>query len=514
MNTIERPDTPLATGDRRWLLAISLLPFLLQVAGAFSPGYSYFIDEFYYIACSRHLALGYVDHPPLAAWLLALTRPAHHDSLLGIRVLAGLAQVGTVWTSGLLAWRLGGRRTAVVTTALLVGLCPVFLGITSFYSMNAFEPLLWTLVAYALVRIVQTRRSRLWLVVGLLVGLSFQNKHTVVAFVAALAVGVAVTRARAMLRDPWLWAGAALAVAIAAPNIAWQVANGWPSLEFYRAAQLEKNVYSSPLRSLVALVVVTNVAAAPMWIAGIAWLTRGPGRRQFAFLGVMGVVAIGEYLVSGSSRPDRPLAVFPLLFAAGAVSFEAVACRRPAWRWALAPVVLVSAAMAPLAEPLLPPPALARYVSALGLGFQAERGKRSPIPQTLADRTGWESFLDDVTRVYRSLPPAEQRQAILYAPDYGHAGALDLWGPSRGLPRVIASHNSYWHWSEGHTNTDVLIAIDPNPDVLRQLFRDVQPAGWVDCDYCMSWRSHMPIYVARGAIRPVESVWARARHYE
>jgi hypothetical protein len=30
-------------------------------------GYGYFRDKFYYIACGRHLAWGYVDHGPIVA---------------------------------------------------------------------------------------------------------------------------------------------------------------------------------------------------------------------------------------------------------------------------------------------------------------------------------------------------------------------------------------------------------------------------------------------------------------
>ena len=89
-----------------------------------------------------------------------------------------------------------------------------------------------------------------------------------------------------------------------------------------------------------------------------------------------------------------------------------------------------------------------------------------------------------------------------------------VWGPARGLPRVIANHNSYWHWSAGHTNTEVLIAVGGRPNVLHTLFREVDRVGWVDCRSCMSWRSHMPIYVARGPVAPVESVWGRFKHYE
>jgi len=153
-------------------------------------------------------------------------------------------------------------------------------------------------------------------------------------------------------------------------------------------------------------------------------------------------------------------------------------------------------------------------VAALGLNIAAERGKTSSIPQLLADRTGWESFVDDVERVYSNLPAASRAHAVIYAPSYGQAGALELFGPSRGLPAVIGSQNSYWHWSLGHTDSDVLIAVDADPEGLRRLFSDVSEAGWVECDYCMSWRSHVRIWVGRGQKVPLSAVWARYRHYE
>ncbi len=55
------------------LLGLAALPILIAVV-ATNGSYGYFLDEFYYLACSEHLAWGYVDHPPLSIVLLALTR--------------------------------------------------------------------------------------------------------------------------------------------------------------------------------------------------------------------------------------------------------------------------------------------------------------------------------------------------------------------------------------------------------------------------------------------------------
>jgi hypothetical protein len=205
------------------------------------------------------------------------------------------------------------------------------------------------------------------------------------------------------------------------------------------------------------------------------------------------------------------MAAYPILMAAGGVALERVV-RRPVA--AVSAVAVSGLALAMMFLPLLPPAAEACYVAFLGANIKAERGKTSPIPQLLADRTGWRSFIDDLVRVYGSLPPEDQKRAIIYVPDYGHAGAIDLWGPQAGLPRVIASQNTYWHWSNGHTNSDVLIAVGAREADLRKVYRQVTRVDSVRCDYCMSWRDHMPIFVAKDPLVPLDSVWARTRFYE
>lgn len=508
-----------------WLVSLlAAVPLALELVGAMSRDYGYFIDEFYYIACSKRLAFGYVDHPPLAPLLLAAIRAVFGDSMLAIRFVAYLALSATVWVTAMLVMRFGGGRFATVVAGLGVGLSPLMLAMSGFFSMNAFEPLLWTLIVLALVRIVQTGSSRLWLVVGLLTGIAFETKHTVVALLIPLGVGVVLTRTRRVLADRWLWAGAGIGVALAAPNVVWQVVNGWPSLEFYHNAHVLKNTPASPVASLAGQVITMNPLAFPIWLAGLFFLLAGRGARSFRFLGIMFVVLLAMHVASQTSRPDRTAAAYPMLFAGGGVMVEQW-LRRVGERHARAaravqvavPVLIAAsaAALAPIVLPLAPPALLARYVAALGLTAQAERGKSSPIPQLLADRTGWESYVNDVARVYWTLPPADRERVIFYAPSYGQAGSLELLGPRLGLPaRVIGAQNTYWHWSVGRVNTDVLIAVDMGERTVRSLFADVREAGRIRCEYCMSWRNDIPIFVAKGSIVPFDRIWPQFRHYE
>ena len=88
------------------LLGLAALPILIALV-ATNNEYGYFSDTFYYLACSEHLAWGYVDHPPLSIALLALIRGILGDALWALRLLPALATAGAVFLTGLMARRLG-----------------------------------------------------------------------------------------------------------------------------------------------------------------------------------------------------------------------------------------------------------------------------------------------------------------------------------------------------------------------------------------------------------------------
>ena len=151
-----------ARTDRTALLlvgGIALARLALNVA--FHGRYGYFRDELYYIACSDHLAWGYVDHPPLSIAILKLTRLIAGDSLFAIRFPAAVATALTVVLTALIARRLGGGRFAQSLAALSVALFPVVLGSGAVYSMNAFDLLFWAVGAYVLVLILTAGNPRL-----------------------------------------------------------------------------------------------------------------------------------------------------------------------------------------------------------------------------------------------------------------------------------------------------------------------------------------------------------------
>ena len=502
------------------LVGLALAYLLLEWVPGFVGPYGYFIDEFYYVACSNHLALGYVDHPPLSILLLRLIRAGLGDSLPALRLIPSLLGGATVLATGLLARRLGANvfGQAIAAGAVMVG--SIYQITFGYYSMNALSILLWTLCFWILVEIERRNEPRLWLVFGALAGLALENKHTFVLLLLGLAIGMALTRARRHWGDRWLWFGCAVALALFLPNLLWQAGHDWPSLEFYRNADVYKNVPTPPLEVLKQQVLFMNPSALPIWLAGLVFFLVTVRGRPFRHLGWIYVVLLLLMLLGQKSRPDRIADAYTSLFAGGGVLLGELS-QRPRLRWlrlALpATLVAFGAALTPLALPLLPPQTTSNYAAALRIVPQIEKGegKRSELPQWLADRFGWEELVNDVEAVAREIDPAERDRAVILAPSYGQAGAIELLGRGRDLPPVYATQNSCFHWGPPADPVDVAIVVGPvDEEEVRQLFNDVELAGVHDCEWCMPWRDEVPIWLARGQRVLFRDAWPQMKHYE
>jgi hypothetical protein len=504
----------------RILLSLALAYFLLEWVPSFIGTYRYFIDEFYYIACSKHLALGYVDHPPVSIFLLRVIRELFGDSLPALRLAPSIAGAATVFLTGWIARRLGADVYGQALAAGAVMVSSIYHVMFSLYSMNALSLLMWAACFWILIEIELRGEPRLWLAIGILAGIGLENKHTMVLLFMGLLIGLVLTPARRHFANRWFWIGLGITTLLLLPNLIWQSSNGWPSLEFYRNADMYKNVPTPPLEVLKQQVLFMNPAAFPIWLMGAIFFLFTKRGQPYRHLGLIYIVLLSLMLIGQKSRPDRIAGVYTLLFAGGGL-FLTEFLRRKSIRWMRTtfPVVLIlfGVAFAPLGLPFLPPHITASYSATLGIVPQIERGegKNSLLPQWLADRFGWEKLVDDVEDVVKSLDPLERSRAIIIAPSYGQAGAIELFGHSRNLPPVYALQNSYAHWGPPEDPVDAAVIIGPfGEERVRWLFEEVELARIHDCEWCMPWRDEVPIWLARGQKVTFKEAWPDLRYYE
>jgi 4-amino-4-deoxy-L-arabinose transferase-like glycosyltransferase len=500
------------------LIAIAAAKLVIHLYA--SHYYGYFVDELYYLACSRHLAWGYVDQPPLIALIAWFERHVLGDSLAAIRFLPALAGACEVLLTGLIARELGGGSYASAVAAIAVLASPGILSIDNFLSMNAFEPLIWMGCVWLLLRIWNTGNARLWIWFGILCGVGLENKYSMLIFGAGIVAGLLLTPKRRAFAGPWPWIAAAIAFLLFLPNLLWNIQHHFPFLELQANIRRSgRDVALSPVQFFLQEALVMNPLTLPVWLAGLWFFFGSRQGKPFRALGWSWVFT-ALVITFRSPRIYYLFPAFPLLFAGGAVALQDGGGGKNAWLrrpWArvLLPalIVLAGAILSPLGIPVLSPERFIRYSKALGVTQPAiEMHRLGPLPQIFADQFGWEEMAASVARIYNALPEPVRSRTAIFGQNYGQAGAIDFFGPRYGLPPAISGHQNYFLWGPRGYSGESMIVMDDREETLKGLFDHVEKAGHVEHPYSMPGE-HFDVFYCSGPHQTLQELWPRIKNW-
>jgi dolichyl-phosphate-mannose-protein mannosyltransferase len=505
-----------------WVYLIALAYFALHMATA--TRYGYFRDALYYLACSDHLAFGYVDLPPLfplIAWIARHTLGTSLPALIFWPALAGAVRIVLV---AAFARELGAKTYGLALAAALAATPAVWWVIDHQFAMNTLEPLFWTGCAYVLLRMINTQNPKLWLAFGAIAGLGLENKYSIAVFAFALLLGLLLTSQRKLLFTPWLFAGGAVALLIFLPNLIWNIQHHWPFLELMHNIRVTgKDIVYPPAAYLAQQIVLMNPLSFPFWFGGLLFYFFSKAAKPYRAFGWAFVVTIAFFLAShGKDYYSAP--AYSMLLAAGAVAVEHLLSwrrpdPRPQWRAALKPVcfawlVIGVVLLLPEVLPVLPLDGFVRYQSHLPLHpAPTERSfVGTALPQYYADELPWQEQVAAVARVYHSLTPAEQAKTAIFCDNYGQAGAIDFFGPRYSLPKALSGHQNYFFWgSHGYTGEIVILVGQPEDDARKQ-FAFVEVAATLHIPYAYSYETR-PILLCRGLHWNLQTLWPRVKYW-
>ena len=171
---------------------------------------------------------------------------------------------------------------------------------------------------------------------------------------------------------------------------------------------------------------------------------------------------------------------------------------------------------APIALPCLPVETYIRYSRAIGIAPQSSEAKElAELPQHYADMFGWENMAKTVSTVYMALAPEEREKTVIYAHNYGEAGAIEYYSRKYPLPPVISPHNNYWIWGWNHKDNDykTIIIIGGREEDHLDSLETVEKAAVIQCRYCMPYENNRPVFVGRGLKRSLEEIWSTDKHF-
>ena len=445
-----------------WVYGIALVYFALHLVT--STRYGYFRDALYYLACSEHLAFGYVDQPPMIALLGWFTRHTLGTSLPALLLWPALAGASRIVLTAAFARELGAGRFGTALAAALAATPGVWWVIDHQFAMNAFEPLIWGGLAFVVLRLINTDNPKLWLVFGAIAGVGLQTKYSVIIFATALILGLLLTRQRKILFTPWILAGGAIAFLIFLPNLIWNIQHDFPFLELMRnIRETGKDVVLPPHKYLLQQVLMMNPASFPFWFAGLLFYFISRNARNYRAFGWAFVITIAFFLIT-HGKDYYSAAAYVIVLAASAVAAERLSrpLRTACFLW----LALGVLPLLPLVLPILPIETFIRYQS--HLPFEVPKTETSfvgeTLPQYYADEFPWPGLVAEVARVYHTLTPDEQKRPMIFGTNYGQAAAVDFFGPQYGLPKAVSGHQNYFLWGPRHYTGEIVILLGEEED--------------------------------------------------
>lgn len=492
----------------RELLLLALVGAALHIA--LNGQYGFHRDELDILMNARQLAWGYVAYPPFTPFVARLGLELFGPSLTGLRLFSALGQGLVVVLAGWMARDLGGRRLAQLLAALAVFSAPMALMAGTLIQYMAFDYVWWALVAFFTVRVLATDDPRWWLGVGAAIGLGMMTKFTIAFFVAGLAIAVLLTPARRYLRSPWLWAGAGLALWIYLPNLLWQFQHDFISLDFLSAIHARDIQWGRTENFLVEqLHIAVNPFTLPLWAVGLVFCLFHPAAWRFRAVGWMFLATFALVFVArGRAYYVGP--AYVMLLAAGAAAWERWLAGWAAWSrrlgqgflWATVAVGTVVGVV--LLKPIAPINSPLWEIT-------------SSVNGEVVEMVGWPDLAEQVAAIYTALPETEKPRAAILAGNYGEAGALELYGPGLGLPRVISGSNSLWERGYGEPEPETVIVVGFELPHAQHFFASCRSAGKVKNSYGVpneESTQHTGLYVCRQPRQPWAEMWVEMLEFQ
>ena len=509
--------------DRKYIFGLSSITLVI-ILGAmvkfalhlyYAPGYGYFVDEFYTIALSRHLAFGYVDLPPLVPALVALSRAVLGGSLFALHIVPALAGAFTLVFVCLIAKEFGGKAFAVALSALGFIIVPLWLNIDSIFCYDSIDQLVLAGFLYALIRFLRTGNKKSWILLGLIAGVACMTKMTIIFLGPGFLVALLVSKYRKDLLTPWPWLGVVLCLVIVTPYLLWQYANHWPTLEYWINYNTGRMYHTSIQQYFTNILIYMSPFLMPLYAAGLYRIFRRLNSVNYGFLGLLFLVTLALLYVLNT--PARLLVeLFIPLLAAGAVFIEE---KLGGLRWekagkavAMTYLLVIGILALPLNLPILPVDQMEAYADHFKMYYQPLREFNFAwaYPPLLSGRLGSDQLVRDVAGVYDSLPPQERAIAGIYTDFYSQAGAIDLLGTQYGLPHAVSGSLTYYLWGPGYS-WDVMILVSDKTNNMSVFFDECELKTVGQNDIEPFGRAY--IYVCRKPKVTADVIWSSVRSY-
>ncbi len=207
-------------------LLILFLAIFSTIYNAFLPLHG---DEAYYWMWSKHLQMGYYDHPPMIAFMIYLSNFISQNEW-GVR----LVNVFSMSISALYIFKLtkliSDEKTALNSVLIFLS---VALTNAGFIITTPDSPLslFWSISLYYTYRAIFIGEKKDFALTGLFLGLMMLSKYTAVLYIAGVVLFIILKR-RDLFLHPYMYVTIFISLIVASPMIFWNYQHDWISFMF------------------------------------------------------------------------------------------------------------------------------------------------------------------------------------------------------------------------------------------------------------------------------------------
>ncbi|MGB8983037.1 MAG: hypothetical protein WCC12_14270, partial [Anaerolineales bacterium] len=288
----------------------------------------------------------------------------------------------------------------------------------------------------------------------------------------------------------------------------WQIRHNFISLEFLASIHARDVAIGRADSYLIdQFVSSANIAAVPLWIAGLYFYFFKPDGKRYRMLGWMYVIPFLIYLVT-RGRGYYLAPAYPMLIAEGAVFWErwpaspapnkTISIFRPSWTALGIGAVFAGA----LALPIAP-------INSTWWNVVSE------FHDTFTEQIGWPEMIETVAGIYDDLPEEEKARAGILAAENDEAAALNLYGPEYGLPKAISGSDTFWLRGYGDPPPETLIIVGYSQEEVFSVSAQCERAGTITNQYGIDNDLRHPpdIFVCRGLLISWPELWDLVKRY-
>lgn len=499
----------------------ALIGFLVLVKILFHillPEYGYHRDELYYMAIGDGFSFQNLEILPLSPLYIKFITSIFGNSIKSVHFASAFLGAMSLLFSCLIAKELGGKKYAIFLTGITV-LFSGFIFFGSLFTYDSLDFLLWVSAIYFMVKIFKNDNPRLWLQVGIIMGIGLLNKLTILFLGLSIFVCLWMVPQRVYFKNKWIWIAAGVALVFSLPFVIWQFTHDWYFLDF--AANYAGGIsYSASFPEfLLNQLLPNNPFNFPVWIVGLGLLLFTFKWKQYRFFGYIYLfLFFFFYIIEAKFYFLIPL--YTILLAVGSIKIEEYLRHfdkgKEIFLKVAFPVVFVLLTMPllPMAVPILPVGRLIEFVAAVDVdaGIKYENNELNLLPQHFADRFGWEEMVQEIAKVFEKIPDDDKEGVGIITDNWGQASAVHRFRKKYKLPEPTST-DGWFYFETMRTNTfkDTYISIDISEHRLKNLFEEVQKVGIFSHPYVMPHENNKPIYINRKPKFDLRMYWTVQR---